>query len=136
MRPPRAVRPLVAASLLGVLGGCVSSGSRVAAPVAVVLPVATHTIVATAATADVACRRGEARVDGRLWSERVARFERHAYRDQAAFRAAKGDLLRDLAAVRSRACASELSLVDDLVARVQARTWKSTAPRHWRPYYS
>jgi hypothetical protein len=139
MRPPRAARPLAVLCLLGAVGGCVSSGSRATHPVAMagVQTVASRTQDAPPPRdTDPACRQGESRVDERLWSERVARFERHVYRDKAAFRAAKGDLLRDLAAVRGRACNWELRLVDDLVARVQSRTWKSTVERHWRPYYS
>lgn len=135
MRPPRRPRPLVLL-LVAVLGGCVSSGARwermdpymdtAAAP-----PAAPASAPVLAPT----CRNGRGRVDDRLWRERVGRFEGHPYQDRGAFRTAKHDLLRDLAAVRDRACAWEMRFVDDLVARVQSRTWKDAGPRR-RPWVS
>jgi hypothetical protein len=131
MRPLRPVPPLprpLVVGLVVVLGGCVSSGARwdradLYLDTAAVAP-------ETAATTPApTCRNGRGRVDDRLWRERVGTFEGRPYRDRATFRAAKQDLLRDLAAIRDRACAWEMRFVDDLVARVQARTWKDAGPR-------
>lgn len=126
MRPPRLPRSLAALGFVVVLAGCVSSGARWER---------LQNLDTAARDAAPTCATGTARVEARLWRARVARFARHPYPSRAAFRTARQDLLRDLAAVRDRACDWETGLVDALAARVQAHTWRHAELRR-RPAQS
>ncbi|MCW5890447.1 MAG: hypothetical protein KIT14_07825 [bacterium] len=120
MRPPRLPRPLFVV-LVAALAGCVSSGARWDR---------LQNLDRAARDAEPTCAAGTARVDARLWRGRVVRFARQPWTDRAAFRTVRQDLLRDLAAVRERACAWETGFVDHLAARVQAHTWPQVAARY------